>query len=195
MNKSIQMLVEAVNMIPRQFYPKYPNDNISESVYERLVSQLTIRYRKLTGGYCRTELLLPTSENIQKFAYTPENKAMIRKLTTGIASLVPKPTFLMEQASELPLPVTIVEVKMDHKLQRGVFYWDFFKLHFLVEQNRGSCGIYFIINQDVISVQKKISAYYERGLYTSLSAENIFFLIKKDYNSDIVVLNYKGESS
>lgn len=195
MNKPIQMLIEAINLIPRQFYPKLSTDSTSELAYDRLVSQLTIKYRKVTGGYCRTELLLPSSEKIQKFACTLENKVMIRSLATRITSVALKPTFIMEQPSDLPLPVTIVEIKMDHKLQRGKFYWDFFKLHFLVEQNRGACGIYFIINQDVVSVQKKISAYYERGLYTCLRAENIFFVIKKDYNSDIVVLNHKGESN
>lgn len=194
MNKTIQLLVDAICLIPRQFFANDSSDDASRMIHERFVSQLTIKYRRLTGCYCRTESILPTSETIQKFACTAEKKAVIKKLTTEIASVIsPHPTLFMEQASNLSLLMTIVEVKTECKLQRAVFYWDLFKLHFLVEQDRSSCGVYFIINQDVDFVQKKISAYYDRGFYTSLRAENIFFLIKKDYKSDVVALDYRGE--
>lgn len=194
MNKTIQQLVEAICLIPRQFFSKASSGDTSGVFHERFVSQLIIKYRKLSGGFCRTESILPTSETIQKFACTPERNAMIRKLAIGIASANnPHPNLFMEQASNLSLLMAIVEVKTERKLQRGVFYWDLFKLHFLVEQDRCSCGVYFIINQDVESVQKKISAYYARGFYTSLRAENVFFLVKKDYSSDVVVLDYRGE--
>ena len=71
MNKTIQMLVEAINMIPRQFYTSVGDENSSGLIYDRLVSQLTVRYRKITGSYCKTEVYLPSSEIIQKFASTP----------------------------------------------------------------------------------------------------------------------------
>lgn len=122
---------------------------------------------------------------------------MVKRLSIGISPVNEhKPTLFMEQTIELPLlsSGTIIELKTDCKLSGGMFYRDFFKLHFLVDQSRTSCGIYLIINQDISSVLKKINAYYERGFYTSRRTENIFFLIKKDYNTNAVVLNYKGGS-
>lgn len=197
MNKNIQLLVEAINMIPRQFFSNVTSDDTTVSAYERFVSQLVVKYRKIAGGYCRTELFFPSSDIIQKFASTAENKAMVKRLSIGISSVNEhKPTLFMEQTIELPLlsSGTIIELKTDRKLSRGMFYWDFFKLHFIVDQNRSSCGIYLIINQDISSVLKKIDAYYERGFFTSRRMDNIFFLIKKDYNTNAVVLNYKGEN-
>lgn len=195
-NKTIQVLIEAINLIPRQFYFNASHDKNTNISYERFVSQLTIRHRKLTGSFCRTEQFLPSSEVIQKFASTPEKIAMIRKLALGLSSVNEhKPSLFFDQAVNLPLTqVTMIELKTDCKLQRAIFYWDFFKLHYFVEQNRNSYGIYFIVNQDVDSVKKKIEAYYKRGFHSSLRVENIFFLIKKGYDSDIVVLDYKGES-
>lgn len=194
MNKTIQILVEAIKLIPRQFYANNSGDNTGLSC-ERFASQLTVRYRKVSGAHCRTETLLPTSEIIEKFACTPEKKAMLRKLAVGISSVSESsPCLFMEQSVTLPLSqVTIIELMTECKLKRGAFYWDFFKLHFLVEQTRTSSGIYFIINHDVDSIQKKICAYYERGFYVSLREENIFFLIKKDYGSQIVILNSRGD--
>lgn len=197
MNKTIQLLTEAINMIPRQFFSNVISDDTTVSAYERFVSQLIVKYRKIAGGYCRTELFFPSSDIIQKFASTAENKAMVKRLSIGISSVNEhKPTLFMEQTIELPLlsSGTIIELKTDRKLSRGMFYWDFFKLHFFVDQNRSSCGIYLIINQDISSVLKKIDAYYERGFFTSRRMDNIFFLIKKDYSTNAVVLNYKGEN-
>lgn len=194
-NKTIKMLVEAISMIPRQFYSNITNDD-GGVMYEKFVSQLAIRYRKIAGGYCRREVLLPSSEIIQKFA-SEENKIIVKKLAIGISSEKElKPTIFMEQTTDLPLLATeaIIELKTDVKLRRSYFYWDFFKLHFLVSEGRCSCGVYFITNQDVDSIQKKINAYYERGFFTSPRPEKIFFLIKKDYNANLFVLDYKGEN-
>lgn len=195
MNKTIQILAEAIGMIPRQFYSNCSGDNSTRLSCERFASQLIVRFRKVSGTHCKTETLLPTSEIIEKFACTPEKKAMLRKLAAGISSVSEfTPCLFMEQSVTLPLSkVTIVELMTERKLKRGAFYWDFFKLHFLVEQNRTSSGIYFIINQDVDSIQKKISAYYERGFYASLREDDIFFLIKKDYSSEIIILNSRGD--
>lgn len=194
-NKTIKMLVEAISMIPRQFYSNITNDD-GGVMYEKFVSQLAIRYRKIAGGYCRREVLLPSSEIIQKFA-SEENKIIVKKLAIGISSEKElKPTIFMEQTTDLPLLATetIIELKTDVKLRRGCFYWDFFKLHFLVSEGRCSCGVYFITNQDVASIQKKNNAYYERGFFTSSRPEKIFFLITKDYNANLFVLDYKGEN-
>ena len=65
MNKTIQTLIEAINMIPRQFYNTI-DEGASELAHEKFVSQLTVRYRKITGDYCSTELFLPSSEAVQK---------------------------------------------------------------------------------------------------------------------------------
>lgn len=193
MNKTIQMLVETISLIPRQFYRNQSEEDASGLVHQQFTSQLAVRYRKLTGNLCRSELYLPSSEVLRKFASTPDKKAMVRRLATGISD--PKPSLFIENTANLPLSqVTIIELTTDSKLKRGAFYWDLFKLHFLVDQNRNSCGIYCIINQDAPSIQKKIDAYYKREFYTSFRAENIFFLIKKNYNSNMVVLNYKGEA-
>ena len=180
------MLVEAINMIPRQFYTSVGDENSSGLIYDRLVSQLTVRYRKITGSYCKTEVYLPSSEIIQKFASTPEKKILVRKLNAGISSNSGlKPTLLMEQNINLSSSQkTMIILNTDCKLRRGIFYWEFFILHFLA---------YIIINQEITSIKKKIDAYYKLGLYNSLSADNIFFLIKKNYASDITILNYKGE--
>ena len=195
MNKTIQMLVEAINMIPRQFYTSVGDENSSGLIYDRLVSQLTVRYRKITGSYCKTEVYLPSSEIIQKFASTPEKKILVRKLNAGISSNSDlKSTLLMEQNINLSSSQkAMIILNTDCKLRRGIFYWEFFILHFLAEQKRNSIGAYIIINQEITSIKKKIDAYYKLGLYNSLSADNIFFLIKKNYASDITILNYKGE--
>lgn len=196
MNKTIQTLIEAINMIPRQFYNTI-DEGASELAHEKFVSQLTVRYRKITGDYCSTELFLPSSEAVQSFAVTPEKKKMVRKLMAGLSSLCSvNSTLIMEQTGQVDsLPQkTLIELNMDLKLSRPLFYWNLFKLNFLLDKMMYSCGFYFIIHQDVCSVQKKINAYYERGLYVSWKAENIFFLVKKDYKSDVIVLNYKGEN-
>lgn len=73
MNKTIQTLIEAINMIPRQFYNTI-DEGASELAHEKFVSQFTVRYRKITGDYCSTELFLPSSEAVQSFAVTPEKK-------------------------------------------------------------------------------------------------------------------------
>lgn len=195
MNKTIQTLIEAINMIPRQFYTN--NEVASELISEKFMSQFIARYRKTTGDYCSTELILPTSEPVQSFAATPDKKNMIRRLMTGLSSLSSvNPTLIMEQPKQFDslLQKTLIEVSTDFKLSRPLFYWNFFKLHFLLDKMVYSCGFYFIVHQDVCSIQKKINAYYERELYISWKAENIFFLVKKDYKSDVIVLNYKGEN-
>lgn len=195
MNKTTQTLIEAVNMIPRQFYTT--GESTSECVSEKFMSQFIARYRKITGDYCSTELVLPTSEPVQSFAVTPDKRNMVRRLTTGLSSLNSvNPILIMEQPKQVDsLPQkTLIEFNTDVKLSRPLFYWNFFKLHFLLDKMMYSCGFYFIVHQDVCSIQKKINAYYERELYVSWKAENIFFLVKKDYKSDVVVLNYKGEN-
>lgn len=195
MNKTIQTLIEAINMIPRQFYTN--NEGVADFVSEKFISQFIARYRKATGDYCSTELVLPTSEPVQSFAATPDKKNMVRRLMTGLSSLNSvNPTLIMEQSKQFDsLPQkTLVELSTDFKLSRPLFYWNFFKLHFLLDKMMYSCGFYFIVHQDVPSIQKKINAYYERELYVSWKAEKIFFLVKKDYKSDVVVLNYKGEN-
>lgn len=194
MSKTIQMLIEAINMIPRQFYTKSITSKDC-SMYEKFISQFAIRYRKIAGGYCRTEVILPSSEIIQKFA-SLENKVMVKKLAIGISPENEfEPTLFMEQTADMPLlsAETIIELKADCKLRRADFYWDFFKLHFLVDEGRCSYAIYLIINQDVSSIQKKIIAYYERGFLTSSRPEKIYFLIKKDFDATLIVLNYRGE--
>lgn len=195
MNKTIQTLIEAINMIPRQFYTN--DKGASDLVSEKFMSQFIARYRKATGDYCSTELVLPTSEPVQSFAATPEKKNMVRRLMTGLSSLNSvNPTLIMEQSKQFDsLPQKIlIELNTDFKLSRPLFCWNFFKLHFLLDKMMYSCGFYLIVHQDVSSIQKKINAYYERELYVSWKAEKIFFLVKKDYKSDVIVLNYKGEN-
>lgn len=195
MIKMIQTLIEAINMIPRQFYADANEEEASKLVLEKFVSQFIVRYRKIAGDYCGTELVLPSSEAVQSFAVDPDRKNMLRRLTTGLSSFDEvNPTLIMEpsqQVDSLPQKI-LVELNTEFKLNRPLFYWNFFKLHFLLDKMVYSHGFYCIIHQDVCSIQKKVNAYYERGLYASWKAENIFFLVKKDYKSDVVVLNYKG---
>lgn len=195
-NKAVQELVHAIGMIPRQFFNNTTTDICSDTAYEQFVSQLIVRYRKITGNYCKTELVLPSSESIRKFADYEDNKMMVRKLTASLSSSANNnPSLFIELAGgSSASQVAIMEIRADEKLKRGAFYWDFFKLNYHVDNHRCICGAYFIINQDVDSIQNKIAAYYDKSFYSSLRAENIYFLIKKNYASDVVILDYKGKS-
>lgn len=195
MNNTIQILIEAISLIPRQFYSDSSGDCTSGLVHQRFMSQLTVRYKKLTGNNAWPEIISPDCKMIREFTSTPDKKAIVHKLVTGIPSTNDlKPSLFMENPANSPLSqTTIIELSTESKLKRAIFYWSLFKLHLLADLNRNSCCIYCIINIEETSIQKKIAAYYERGFYSSFNAKNIFFLIKKNYSSKIVVLNYKGE--
>lgn len=46
MIKMIQTLIEAINMIPRQFYADANEEEASKLVLEKFVSQFIVRYKK-----------------------------------------------------------------------------------------------------------------------------------------------------
>lgn len=195
MNNTLQKLIKAISLIPRQFYSNSSDDCTSELVHQRFISQLIVRYKKLTGINAQPEIISPACKMIQEFTSTPDKKAIVHKLVTGIPSTNDlKPSLFTENPATPPFSqATFIELSTESKLKRAIFYWSFFKLHLLADLNRNSCCVYCIINIEEISIQKKITAYYERGFYSSFNTENIFFLIKKNYSSKIVVLNYKGE--
>lgn len=53
--------------------------------------------------------------------------------------------------------------------------------------------VWIVIKQQVSTIQKKLIAYKPEKLYRSKNVKNIFFLLKKDFETDVILLNAEGK--
>lgn len=198
MDNTIPVLIQAINSIPRQFFANTNND-LSGSKEARLASQLIFRYRRQSDDLARVENIQPVSEIIKRCC-PAENEdtlsVMLKQIIRGIpVNSDPTPTIFIEHTGKTVTfsQKMLIGINSKMKIYRGAFYWDLFKINLLMDKLLYPSAAYFITNQEASAIEKKIAAYYEHNFYVSCNAaKNLFFLLKKSYDSDVIVLDSKG---
>ena len=196
-------ILQAIQNIPRQFYADNNkiNQDSPKNANDTLTSLFISRYRRLTGTMPRSPQILPTSSIIQDILKNmPEQKGkslsdMINYISGNMpVSSSPTQTILFEntEPGSSTKQNMILELRADIKISWSKFDWDFFKLNLFVEQYGYTNGFYLLVNQQAEAVRKKIEDYYSQNLYSSYNAGNIYFILKKDYDSEIVILDANG---
>lgn len=199
MDDKVQLLLRAILSLPRQIYL---NSSLEGNVNDKLASLLISRYRRLASDLPNSEHILPTSEKVRNcLKGMPEQKsfalsAMVEDIAHNMpvnGTLSPMIHFEWAIPDSKAVRNVVLNLRADMRLSQSKFNWDFFLLNLFMDQFGYAYGFYLIVNQQVECIRKKLEEYYSQNLYASYNAGNLFFLLKRDYEADLIIINANGE--
>lgn len=85
----------------------------------------------------------------------------------------------------------IVEVKTESTLSFKKFVWDFFKLNIYIDKLNFQNGAFLSVNMTVEKITEYVNRYVEKGFYITDKPDNLYIILKENYESNPVILKLK----